>query len=100
MTERQQIEELKDLLDRMIGNSSRLKAEILYAEGYRRQREGEWEEPPIYSEFLPYDDPNYEERYNELLLQIAYPYRCSSCKAKTSMRTKCCPNCGARMKEV
>ena len=37
MSKKQQIEELKDLLDRMIGNSSRLQAEILYAHGYRRQ---------------------------------------------------------------
>lgn len=100
MTERQQIEELKDLLDKMIGNSSRLKAEVLYAEGYRRQHEAEWEEPAYLAEFIPFDAENYQEQVNELLHQINNPYRCPVCKERTDRKTKCCPNCGTRMKEV
>lgn len=90
MTERHQIEELKCLLNITIEE----------LRSYRRQHEAEWEEPIYMAEFIPFDAEDYEARFNEALHQINNPYRCSACKERTDRKTKCCPNCGTRMKGV
>ena len=55
-------------------------AEQLYAEGYRKQKEGEWIVSGMFDDFL----------------------KCSSCGYQqpwqTAIEYKYCPNCGAKMK--
>jgi hypothetical protein len=79
MSENKHINELKSDLDTMIGNSSQLKAEKLYAKGWRKQSEGEWKKPSRYSEPI-----------------------CTICKKSPcqyfGMLPPYCPNCGAKMK--
>ena len=78
-----QTEELRGYLDKMVGNSPQLKAEKLYAIGYRKQSEGYW-----------------------TLKRPNCSYYCSCCgkgiKIKYGERAAIlwdyCPNCGARMK--
>lgn len=73
--EKKQIDELAQDLDTMVGNSSRLKAQKLYARGWRKQSVGEW------------------VRDNE-----KKPYTCSNCRRfMTFQNLNFCPECGAKM---
>lgn len=57
-----------------------LRCESLYNEGYRKQVEGEW----IWTEKGEADCEKY--------------WVCSACKEHDFVKTKYCPNCGARMR--
>lgn len=56
-------------------------AERLIAEGYRKQRKGEWEKRT----FIIFDS-------------VKVAYRCSECNTTWDATTHFCPNCGAKMK--
>lgn len=83
---KEQIEELKKDLDTMVGNGSQLKAEKLYAKGWRKQSEGEW----------ILHKPRRENRNAT--------YKCSVCGKLCSSyyndvgEWKCCPHCMSKMK--
>lgn len=94
-------------------------AERLYDKGYRKhtdrfllkengelipllpkQSEGEWEEPHFVIEIIPLSDENYWNKLNEKKDEANNPYRCSVCKERTKTKTKYCPHCGAKMKNI
>lgn len=56
-------------------------AEKFYAEGYRKQSEGEWEKRT----FIIFDSEK-------------VGYKCSECNTTWDAPTNFCPNCGAHMK--
>jgi predicted amidophosphoribosyltransferase len=55
-------------------------AESIYAAGYRKQKEGEWEKRT----FIIFDSEK-------------VGYNCSECNTTWDTETKFCPNCGAHM---
>ncbi len=65
---------------------------------YRKQIEGEWEEPPFIVEIIASSDENYWDKLDEKKYEANNPYRCGVCKGRTKTKTKFCPNCGAKMK--
>ena len=82
-----QINELKADLDTMIGNSSQLKAEKLYAKGWRKQSEGEWVVKSLTSKSQRGRTINYST------------YQCSVCGTWNGRHIqKYCHECGAKMK--
>lgn len=58
-------------------------AEALYTEGYRKQKEGEWEKRV----FIIFDSEK-------------VGYRCSECNTTWDTATPYCPKCGAKMKNT
>ena len=79
MDREKQIEELAGFLDKIIGNSSHLKAEKIYNAGWRKQGEGEWEED--------YSFVRYRRHFH-----------CSNCGYYVEILHNFCPKCGVKMK--
>ena len=105
MEKQKQIEEIKDWIDSMYGCDCAyygvdglMIAEGLYNAGYRKQSEGEWEEPPLVVEIIPLSDENCWDKLSEKKYEANNPYRCGVCKGRTKTKTNFCPNCGAQMK--
>ena len=79
MNREKDVEELAGFLDKMIGNSSHLKAEKIYNAGWRKQSEAIWESDDAYSRFRKH-------------------FHCSACGYYVERMQNFCPNCGAKMK--
>ena len=83
--EKQAIEEMAEDLNTMIGNSPKLQAEKLHANGYRKQIAGEWTRVEV-------NGKNYAQVY----------YQHKECEVNETQLFPSphhfCPNCGAKMK--
>ena len=82
VNEQKKIDEMAKVISlvQYLGGLEEKVAEHLYEEGYRKQIEGEW----IWTEKGEADCEKY--------------WVCSVCKEHEFVKTKYCPNCGARMK--
>ena len=80
MNREKRVEELKNHLEAMVGNSSKFKAEKLVDLGYKKQKVGKW------SHLVSTTGSVYDI------------YICSACDHITGWRTNYCPNCGCKMK--